>query len=393
MNAKTKIAAACAAMLVSSLLFVSPTFAQTPQPPTPPPAPTIVAVPVTPRQITEDDRRILRGDQTISGDNFTLRSNETLQGDLTVLGGNVTIEAGAIVEGQLNIVGGNADVAGTVAKDVNLVGGTIALRSSADVQGDVIKLGGTIRRDEGATVGGRVTSMNVPFGNVGEQNNQPEVIYRDRANGLFDRVFSIFTSAVATFFGIVLITLIALGFAALLPNNLVKAAAVAVGQWGVSGVVGALTLIAVPIIAVVLSITICLIPVAFILLLAYGIAVLAGWVVSARIVGERLMAALNRTGWTLIAQVVTGAILLALLGAIPFVGGLVAFAAVSFGLGALILTRLGTQNYPPPTRMAYAPASPDAYTSTESQLVAPVEPAATSADEPPTQQPQQPPLV
>src|SRR5262245_21489018 len=43
---------------------------------------TAVAPTPTPAPRTEDDRRIIRGNQVVSGDSFTLRSGETLRGDL-----------------------------------------------------------------------------------------------------------------------------------------------------------------------------------------------------------------------------------------------------------------------------------------------------------------------
>jgi len=39
-------------------------------------------------------------------------------------------------------------------------------------------------------------------------------------------------------------------------------------------------------------------------------------------------------------------VLLALLGGVPIIGGLIGFAATALGLGALVLTRAGTRTYP-----------------------------------------------
>ena len=117
-------------------------------------------------------------------------------------------------------------------------------------------------------------------------------------------------------------------------------------QWLVSVAIGALTYVAVPILIVLLSITLCLIPVAVLLALAWAVAILFGWAIVARMVGERLMIGLKRDNWTLIGQTAFGAVLLALLGSIPIFGWLVGFAASSIGIGALILTRFGTQAYP-----------------------------------------------
>lgn len=68
---------------------------------------------------------------------------------------------------------------------------------------------------------------------------------------------------------------------------------------------------------------------------------------------------LKGTGWALAVQVGLGALVLAVLGNTPFIGGLIGFLAASLGLGALILTRLGTQAY-----AAAAPAAPSSTSNT-----------------------------
>jgi hypothetical protein len=349
--------------LASSLLITTAAMAQTATPPpTPsqPVQPTPLATRV-PAQSMEDDRRILRGDRTISGDNFVLRSNETLRGDLTIFGGNATLEEGSMVEGNINMFGGNADIAGTVTGNISLVGGNALLRSSAVVEGDINKMGGSVNRAPGAQVQGSESSMNVPaIPGILTSDTIPNTraVVRDR--GPFDWFFSVITSTITTILGAILISLLALAIVALLPNNVTQAAAVLSANWLMSGAVGALTLIAVPILAVVLAVTICLIPISLLLILALVVAIIAGWTISARILGERVMHALHRNDWALIGQTVAGAVLLALLGAVPIIGGLIGFVATALGLGALVLTRAGTRPYPMPVTalVPIAPISP-----------------------------------
>lgn len=337
------LAAAFAALAIAT---AQPALAQTHDP-----TPTPVAVPTTaPTPVPfEDDRRVLRGDQTISGENFTLRSGETLQGDLTVFGGSVTLEERSRVEGDVSVIGGNTDIAGAVTGDVNVVGSSVRLRSSANVAGDIIRVSGNVTRDTGAVLGGGITTMNLPFtpGDISTPvgETQTRVVVRDR--GPFNWFFSTLAGAIAAVVGAVLISIVAIAIVALVPSNVAQATATVSSNWLMSGAVGALTIIAVPIIAVVLAITICLIPFALLLMLAYGIAILAGWTVSARIVGERVVMALNRRDWSVLGQTLAGAVLLALVGAAPLIGPVVGFVAAALGLGALILTRAGTRTYPP----------------------------------------------
>lgn len=340
--------------LAGSLLITTTAFANTATPPAPteqpateptPPAAPLLATALPPASM-EDDRLILRGDRTITGDNFTLRSGETLRGDLTIFGGNATLEENSTVEGSVAVFGGNVDIAGTVTGDMSLVGGSALLRNSAVINGDLSRIAGAVNREAGAVVRGDWTTMGGP--SASSSNTRVA-----RNAGPFGRFFSFITSAIVAVLGAIAIALLAIAIVALLPNQVAQATAALQASWLTAGVVGALTLFAVPILALTLAITICLIPISLLLLLAYAVAVIAGWAVSARIVGERVMRAMNHHDWTLVGQTLAGAVLLALLGSVPVIGGLIAFIATALGLGALMLTRAGTRRYPMP-----APAGP-----------------------------------
>jgi cytoskeletal protein CcmA (bactofilin family) len=375
MSKKGSISLSLAAVAASLIVLSAPALAQTPEPPPPTPTPTPAVAPPL-----EDDRRILRGDRNISGGNFTLESDETLRGDLNVFGGNITLDERSRVEGNVNIFGGNADIAGTVTGDLQIVGGNVDLRSSGNIEGDVIKVGGQLNRDSGAVIGGRETTMNLPF--IPELDGRPEVRVErgfdgDRDGGPFDWFWNILGGIFGLFLAAVIV-LIAMGVAAIAPTNMAMASGVATASWLVSGAVGALTLIAVPIVAGLLIITLCLSPFGVLLLVLYAAGILAGWSVSARLLGERIMRAVNRSDWSLVGQTLAGAVLLALLGGVPIIGGLIGFTATALGLGALVLTRAGTRTYPlEPVRamstMPFAATDP---------IVPPLEPEFTPTPEP-----------
>ena len=144
--------------------------------------------------------------------------------------------------------------------------------------------------------------------------------------------------------GSLLITLLALIVWALLPRNIDRAADVARAQPLFVGGVGAFSLIAgviALIVSLVLIVTLCTNP--LIATAAIGLS----WTVTARIIGAEVARALDRAGWTPTGQVAVGSLIMALLGAIPLIGNLFGFAFVSLGLGALVLTRLGTREWRP----------------------------------------------
>ena len=103
---------------------------------------------------------------------------------------------------------------------------------------------------------------------------------------------------------------------------------------------GFVTLVCVPLAAVLVAVTVIGIPVALLVLLAYGAALLAGYAVSGLALGQWVLgrwraADAERPAWRLGATA-AGVLIVAFLGSLPYVGGLFALLAVCIGLGALV---------------------------------------------------------
>jgi len=137
--------------------------------------------------------------------------------------------------------------------------------------------------------------------------------------------------------GVILLTLLSMAIVALFPTYVARIAEVAQQQWLASGGAGMLSFIVVPIALFILAITICLIPVAILLLVVWALAMLAGWAVIASMLGERLAVGLKGVTWTRATKTGLGALILAALGALPVVGWLMSLLVVAWGMGALIL--------------------------------------------------------
>jgi hypothetical protein len=78
--------------------------------------------------------------------------------------GDVTVERDEQVNGAVVAIGGSVKVNGRVRDNVVAVGGNVKLGPHAEVLGDVTAVGGTIERDAGAVVSGRLNevAMNAP---------------------------------------------------------------------------------------------------------------------------------------------------------------------------------------------------------------------------------------
>jgi hypothetical protein len=383
MNHKHLLSALTVTAALSSVLFLAaPVAAQT------------VTPPPTAQASEGAERRIINGDRTNFGGDFTLRANETLRGDLAIFGGNVQLERGSIVEGDVALFGGNLNVAGTINGDLVQLGGNVRLQRGARVEGKAERVGGSRSEEPGAFIGKGGTDVIIPDipnlpaipalpgaaatadnfdGDVPAAPGAPEAPLpaptpqpRDplsRAEQTLERlgrdarvnIDSGNNNAWKVLPGALLITLLAMLIASIAPRNIAQASEVARTQPLLSGGVGLLSLIAggiVLTISLIFIVTICTNP--LIALAAIGI----GWTVTARIAGEHVMRFLNKASWMPLTQLMVGSVLMALVGAIPIVGDLLGFAFVAIGLGAFVLTRGGTQAYvPAPSAMNYAPSN------------------------------------
>jgi hypothetical protein len=296
--------------------------------------------------------------QSVFGDSYTLGKGQTLNSNLVVFGGNVTIEAGATVNCSVVVFGGNVEIAGAIDEDVTVIGGNVDLHSTAVVSGKLSTVGGSISRDEGATVqGGESQGFDQTWGS-------PR-IYLPASLRIFDPVFLLIQSVFSIVFSAIAMGLLALLVVLFWPDQTARVSAAITTAPAASGGLGLLTLIAVPVLIVVTAITLCLLPFSFVGALIFAAAIIFGWMALGMLVGARLTAALK---WHTLSPAVSagiGTLLFTLvaniIGSVPCVGWVVPLMLAAIGLGAVTLTRFGTQPYLPnlPMRPTPPPA-PDA---------------------------------
>ncbi len=275
--------------------------------------------------------------------------------DVVSFGGNIVLEEGTQVGGDLVVFGGNAVLSGQVGHRVTMMGGTLTLEPGSLVQENVQVYGGHVDKKEGAVVKGELLRT----GGAGESFHFGPVTPG------FGPVVSgtgVLGMVTAALIGLMRGVVAALALAALgaltvvfLPAHTKQVGQVASSAALPSIGVGCLTVIGVMVLTPLLVIIIIGIPVALLLLLAFVVAGLFGWIALGRLVGERILEAIKVREVVPVVAVVVGILLLALLGAAPVLGGLVSLVLGVLGLGAVVLTRFGTQPYPP---IASAPAAP-----------------------------------
>lgn len=304
-------------------------------------------------QLTTED-----GGKVVFGSAYTLRSGETLAGDLVVFGGSASIEQDAEVDGDIAIFGGSLSVSGHVTGSISAMGGSVNLNETAVVEGNVQSMGVVVNQVEGALVNGTVITENpdgftLPNFNFGQW-------LPNQAIPTLGGPFRAIGSALWALLRALALGLVALLIAMLAPRPTHRVTQTLTTAPGVSAGIGLLTFIVAPALVLILAITIILIPFSLLGIVIILVAGIFAWTAVGLELGNRL-AALFKTQWAEPVAAGVGAaflsLLVSLVSIIPCVDWIIAAAALAFGLGAIVLSRFGTQDYPtalPPARPAAA---------------------------------------
>jgi hypothetical protein len=306
-------------------------------------------------------------DEVVTGDDYTLEAGETLNGNLVVIGGTAIVEEGAVVTGQLVIFGGSATLSGTVEEDVVVFGGSLELTATAVVEGNLVRSGGSVRGEEGYEVRGSESQgfatppLNIPTPVRPFAEDSVWWPVRGLFNFIWQSMVALTTAIAAGLLALVIVLL--------LPEQTRRVSAAMLTAPILSGGVGLLTLIAVPALAVVLALAtlLCFSPFSLLAMLIYGIALFFGWIAVGALLGERLAASTRWQNASPAVAAAAGAFLLTLvvsgLSVLPggeFLSSLMGLVVAAVGLGAVTLTRFGTQAYLPAPPTTPAPTMPDA---------------------------------
>ncbi|RLC80522.1 MAG: hypothetical protein DRI61_05575 [Chloroflexi bacterium] len=286
------------------------------------------------------------GGKVLYGEDFVLKSGEKYEGDVVLFDGKLVLEEDSHLEGDVVIFGKPAQIAGYLEGDLVVFGDDITLESTARVDGDVVTFGGKVHKAEGAIIEGE--EVEIPFlGWIGGLpwaslatfegwKGYPHLRY-------FDFLTS-FTFGIFRFF-VTLLALMAVGvlIGIFWPEQVEQVGETILKAPFASGGVGLAALILGIPVGLVLILAACL---GLVVWLAIFVAVLFGFTALASLVGNRLLKALNVQEFSPIVAIIVGVVVLRLIDLVPCLGFLLSIIIYSLGLGAVILTRFGTQPYP-----------------------------------------------
>jgi hypothetical protein len=302
--------------------------------------------------------------QVVFGQSFTLKTGDTMNGDLLVFGGSATIEAGATVTGSVVLFGGNLTVNGTVNGDVAVTGGVASLGSAAHITGNLTTVAASLDRANGSKVDGQIYNTATSWIGSGVNSSLPQPV-KPVVPAIPKINFNPFLSVMNAFGQSVGIAVLAMLVMLFLAPHADRVAHAIIAQPLTAGGLGLLTVVVAPIAILLSVVTLILIPLAPIIVVALVVAGVFGWIAIGYEVGQRFTKAIHQN-WhpafsaglgtfalTLAARVLTGVPVL------NCVGWLAPFLLSMAALGAVLMTRFGTQTVTAPTEpVAVVPDKP-----------------------------------
>ena len=312
------------------------------------------------------------GDRLVLGGSFTLHAGEIQDGNLFILGGAVALEDGSTVTKDVIMVGGNLKADGAIGGDIFILGGSLEMSQSTTVEGDVNALAGSIEGEELAKIGGQVNTDASAFPIILPQTSIPLVA----PGGIRVPNLELGVNPAWSFMWFLVRSLLWAALAVVvvlfLPKPTERVSRTAMSQTLICGGLGLLTVVVAPVVLILVAITIIGIPISMLAALALAVTWAFGMIALGSEVGRRLAKAF-KADWALPLSAGLGTFLLVSIvngtGAlIPCIGWILGFVVGIVGLGAVLLTRFGSQAYP------VEPFPPD---------LAPVEVAPVSPVEPP----------
>lgn len=265
----------------------------------------------------------LSGDLMAAGGAIELEPDSQVQGDALVAGGRIALYGS--IGGRVEAAAGHLRIAGRIEGPVEIAAEKIVMGPNAHVVGDLVYTSPQqIEMAEGARIDGQLERRRMPV---------PEF-------GLPGVVGLIFAGIFTWVGGVLSLIVLAAGLLAVFPRLVAGASDGLVLRPWPSLALGLALLFALPVGAAIVMATVVGLPLGVAGLLLYVVGLLFAVIIAALAIGQHLPRLGDRHaahigfGWRL-GRAAAGVVVLALVGLVPFLGGLVLLLSAAFGLGAL----------------------------------------------------------
>jgi cytoskeletal protein CcmA (bactofilin family) len=283
----------------------------------------------TPAHARSDKSGLNENDQVVLNGRLDITADQTVD-NAVILNGPARIDG--TVRESVFVLNGDAEISGKVGEDVVVVNGDVIVRSTAEIDGDLVT-NGSPTIEEGATIKGSRSSVVTRFDFEGL--------------GVAGRFLWWLAYSVSVLAAGLLLLAIAPGLATSVREAVRRRTGASIG-------LGVAAFFLLPIASVILLVTVVGFPLGLFLLLALALIYTVGYTVALYAVGTLVLAP-DKSRFLVF---VIGWLIVRVVALIPFVGGLLWTAGAIWGLGLLIVSRRGTQAALPAAATAPPPPPP-----------------------------------
>ena len=296
-------------------------------------------------------------------DDIHIESTEKIEGDIIGIMGDVLVD-GEAMRGASSIMG-DITINGTVHGDVSAVMGDVKLGPKAVVDGDVTTLGGEVKRSSGSTVGGKISRQD-----IGKKIHAPVGIQAWWDHALSHGAFMGFGRGLGWLFRLAVVwvalaALLGLAF----PGGVRRTGDMLVQRPAAVLLSALLTMLALPILFILLCITVIGIPVAILgLPIGIFVAVLFGQASICGLLGR----AVTRDRLPMAVMILIGGFIVIVLHHLPVVGLALLALMAALGLGCSVTALLTAGKKPATPTLPVVPFAPPVTPAPTTPATAPV---------------------
>jgi hypothetical protein len=327
-------------------------------------------LPYTAGAANEDNYLQNTSSGNVFGAGENLQINQDVPGDIVLAGSRLEINGNVVddfigaggelivngnVSGSVIAAGGTIRVNGNVGEDVAAAGGQVFLSRDSVVNGDILLGAGDVTLNGIVNGNGQVSAGNLKTGDdfklkgnlVVDANNYPSNLKEHVGGNLSITARNQTEEQYATaskgfsIFGFIIGLLSALALGLILiylyPDFISRLAEIVKDSALKTGLLGLLTLIFLPILAIILLITVFGWSISVLMVLLLTLAIILATIPVKLLAGKIIYNKLLRKEAGKMVYYIIGAIVFALAYEIPYVGGIIRFIALIIGLGAIVV--------------------------------------------------------
>ena len=264
----------------------------------------------------------------------TLSVDTTIDGDLVAAVGELVVTEGARITGGVVAAGRRVEIDGTIERGARVAAGEIVIRGT--VHGDANVIADRLDLAPGARIAGDLDyRTRMPLSPEaaalveGDVRYEPRIDEPDEGGTAWGVGFRVWQTLAALLSGLLVVALF---------RGVVQGLVVSIAEETTLGaLLGFAAFLLVPVAAAIAMATLVGLPIGIAAALLFGLALYAAKLPVAVWIGDGLLGYAGRPGASPYAAMALGILLLYLLFAIPYVGGLFWLAATWMGLGAMVV--------------------------------------------------------